>query len=139
MNDIATRYSQVRSEPGILKQIAAQLRQAATPAETIVWERLRRKNLHGLRFKRQHVLHGYIIDFYCHEKRLCIELDGAPHLEAIRKEKDGQRDGELRLRGYRVMRIMNEDALRDIDGFLKLILKTVNSSPKVDQRLSGDL
>jgi very-short-patch-repair endonuclease len=116
--------SQIRSESGYVKQIAAGLRRQATPAEELVWKQLRGKRLRGLRFRRQHVLHGYIVDFYCHEMRLCIELDGAPHLEPVQKTKDAERDFDLKFKGYRVLRMMNEDVIHNIPEFLREILRT---------------
>jgi very-short-patch-repair endonuclease len=78
--------------------------------------------LQGLRFKRQHVLHGYILDFYCHEKRLCIELDGAPHLEPDQKAKDQLRDETLRSKGCKILRLMNDEARLDLENFRQQVL-----------------
>jgi len=63
----------------IKKQFARQLRQDQTSAEEKVWELLRDKRLLGLKFRRQHVIEGFVVDFYCHEHRLAIEVDGGIH------------------------------------------------------------
>jgi very-short-patch-repair endonuclease len=109
--------------------MAVGLRQEATPAEDFVWGLLRANRLKGLKFRRQHVLHGYIVDFYCHEKRLVIELDGAPHLETEKKAKDSQRDSTLEFKGYKVLRFMNEDVFHDPHAFKAAILKIPFHTP----------
>jgi len=125
------RISKIRIESGFLKRLASGFRKEATPAEAAVWEQLKARRLNGLRFRRQHVLHGYVIDFYCHERRLCIELDGAPHLESGQAAKDKNRDADLILRGYRVLRMMNEDVLRDIPIFRERVQEAAFSPPCV--------
>ena len=120
------RTSQIASESGRNKAFAACLRREETPAEKKIWAVLRGRNLQGLRFRRQHVLLGFIVDFYCHEKRLIIELDGAPHLDEAQREKDRRRDSRLEFKGYKVLRIMNEEALRDIEAFREKILEAAN-------------
>ena len=123
--------SQIRSESGFLKQRAVQLRREATLAETLVWDQLKARRLGGLRFRRQHVLHGYIIDFYCHEGRLCIELDGAPHLDPGQKSKDEHRDADLVIRGYTVLRVMNEEALHDLNAFRERVREAAFNPQRV--------
>ena len=125
------RTSQIVSEDWRLKKVAIALRQEATPAEEAVWAQLRGKRLQGLKFRRQHVLHGYIVDFYCHEKRLCIELDGAPHLEPEQMTKDAARDSRLEFKGYTVLRIMNELVLKDIARFRETILEAATKPHRV--------
>jgi very-short-patch-repair endonuclease len=129
MDDLALEVAQIRSEAGRLKRAARRLRQEATPAEIMVWGLLRGRRLHGLRFRRQHVLHGYIVDFYCHERRLCIELDGAHHLDADKRLSDQERDADLKSRGYITLRIMNNAALKDLSQFRDLILAHIRPSP----------
>ena len=125
------RTSQIVSEDWRLKKVAIGLRQEATPAEELVWGMLRAKRLNGLKFRRQHVLHGSIVDFYCHEKRLVIELDGAPHLEAGQKAKDPQRDSALSFKGFTVLRFMNEDVFHDPYKFKVAILNVPTPPPPV--------
>jgi very-short-patch-repair endonuclease len=74
-----------------------------------------------LKFRRQHPLENYIVDFYCHEHLLAIELDGNSH--EGRAAQDTERTRQLNERGIRMLRISNDDVLRDLDGVLELILR----------------
>jgi very-short-patch-repair endonuclease len=87
-----------------------------TKAESILWDRLCKRRFDGLRFRRQHPIRRYIVDFYCHERRLVIEADGEVHEK--RKEYDRQRDDDLRARGYRILRFSNEVIENDIESVL---------------------
>jgi very-short-patch-repair endonuclease len=107
--------------------MARGMRKEPTPAEAIVWEALRRKALNGLKFRRQHAVEGYIVDFYCHEKMLCIELDGAPHLTPAGKERDDFRDSQLQAKGLTVLRFSNDEALRDFESFKQRIIATAEA------------
>ena len=93
--------------------LARQLRREATPAERHGWSLLRRRQILGLKFRRQHVLDGFILDFYCPVLRLVIELDGAGHRETTQSEYDVARDTWLSARGRRVLRLRNSDLTRD--------------------------
>ncbi len=84
-----------------------------TPAECALWERLRRNQLPGFHFRRQQVIDGFIVDFYCHAAGLVIEVDGGVH--AAQGEYDEQRDLVLSRRGLRVLRIGNDEVLRNVD------------------------
>lgn len=86
---------------------ARTLRIRATSAERIVWGWLRNRTLCGLKFRRQHPLGNYILDFFCWELKLCIELDGGVHNQDLVATRDARRDGELAKRGIRVVRIEN--------------------------------
>jgi len=102
---------------------ARELRKGQTPAEKILWNELRNRKLLNLKFYRQHVIrYGqgntiFIADFYCHEKKLVIELDGCIHL--TNKDYDTNRDGILKEYGYAVLRFKNEE----LDELLKVIDK----------------
>ncbi|MGH1395437.1 MAG: endonuclease domain-containing protein [Trichormus sp.] len=100
-------------------QCAKELRHQMTPAETILWEHLRGNRLHGLHFRRQQIIDGFIADFYCHAARLVIEVDGKIHEQQA--EYDAERDKVLLGRGLRLLRIKNEEVLQEIDRFLTLI------------------
>ncbi len=89
---------------------ARELRSSPTPAEARVWELLRLRRCEGARFRRQHVLAGFIVDFYCPSLRLVIELEGSVHDDPERRNYDDLRQRELEGRGYRVVRIRNERA-----------------------------
>jgi len=103
-----------------LKARAADLRREATHPERVLWQRLRRSQLAGLKFRRQHVIGPYIVDFSCPAKRLIVEVDGESHVR--RGPADAQRDAFLRSRGLIVIRVTNDDVLRDLDAVCELIL-----------------
>ena len=96
-----------------------ELRQEMTDAERVLWERLRGSQLSGLRFRRQQVIDGFIVDFYCHAAQLVIEVDG--HVHADQVDYDAARDDALAGRGLRVMRVTNDEVLRDLEGVLERI------------------
>lgn len=121
------RSAQINAEDARLKRVAAGMRKESTPAESRVWELLRGKRLMGLRFKRQHALCGYIVDFYCHESRLCIELDGAPHFTVAGRERDVRRDQILESKGFRVLHFENELVLKDLESFRLNILNAIQA------------
>ena len=81
------------------REVARQLRKQQTPPELILWQHLRAGRLPGLHFRRQQVIDGFIVDFYCHSAGLVIELDGAVHHRSDQKEYDQQRDEALQQHG----------------------------------------
>jgi len=84
-----------------LKTFRRQLRRQMTPAEAKMWTYLQRKQLNGKRFRRQHSIGPFVLDFYCPDERLAIELDGQPHLAAEAVKYDHERD--LFLAHYRTV------------------------------------
>src|SRR5256885_17234985 len=84
---------------------ARELRNNPTPAERHAWTLLRNRGILGLKFRRQHVLHGFILDFYCPRERIVIELEGDVHDAAeAQRDYDQARAGFLQAAGYRVIR-----------------------------------
>lgn len=100
------------------------LRRKMTNAEGILWEELRRHSFHGIKFRRQVNIGKYIADFLCWRHNLIIEVDGKIHEQ--QKEYDKERDEYLRGRGFRILRITNEEVLSDISSVLKKIEQTVS-------------
>jgi len=103
------------------------LRNNSTSAETSLWEYLKNKKLQGRKFRRQHSLGNYIVDFYCSEERLIIELDGDYHGEYYRIELDRKRDEELESMGYRILRFENRFVFQDPDYVISRIIGMLNS------------
>jgi len=103
----------------LLHQYAKDLRHHATPAEQILWKYLSGKQLMGLKFRRQHVIQPYIVDFYCREKKLVIEVDGGTHLE--QQEYDERREVYLKNKGFKIIRFINTDIKENISEVLKII------------------
>jgi very-short-patch-repair endonuclease len=96
------------------------LRKAMTVPERLLWGRLRGGRLAGLKFRRQHPIEPYIADFYCHEHRLVIEVDGQSHQGQA--AHDEQRERFLRQQGLRVVRFANDDILNDLEAVLLAVL-----------------
>src|SRR3990167_5968450 len=91
-----------------LKDRRRELRQRLTKEEKILWLELRDSKL-GYKFKRQHSIGGYILDFYCSECKLIVEIDGASHSNAEAREYDKVRDTYFRELGYKTVRFLNEE------------------------------
>jgi very-short-patch-repair endonuclease len=106
-------------------ELARQLRKVPTPAEKKLWAYLRRNNLNGVHFRRQHAMGKYIIDFVSAKKKLAIELDGSQHLE--QSDYDIQRTAYLESQGYKVIRFWNDQVMKDIEGVIHSIEATLNN------------
>lgn len=96
-------------------RIARRLRTNQTDAETVLWNRIRNRQVDGYKFVRQEPILGYICDFVCRERRLVIEVDGGQHNESA---ADAIRDRRLGEEGYRVLRFWNNDVLGNTEGVL---------------------
>ena len=97
------------------------LRKNSTKAETLLWSRLRSKQLGGIKFRRQQPIGNYIVDFVSFEKRIIVELDGGQH--ATEKKRDRIRDERLTEDRFTVLRFWNNDVLENIDAVLEIIRK----------------
>lgn len=91
-----------------LKELRAELRKNLTPAEAFLWSKLKGRQFYKKRFTRQHSIGNYIVDFYCAEHRLIIELDGEVHNNPIQMEKDSTRTVYLESLNYKVIRFENK-------------------------------
>ena len=96
-------------------QRAKELRRDMTPAEKILWQELRANKL-GVHFRRQQVISGFIVDFYCHKAALVIEVDGDIH--DLRQEEDARREKVLSEMGPRMVRFGNDEILKDLSAML---------------------
>lgn len=92
-----------------------------TPAETKLWYHLRGNCLGGFHFRRQQIIDGYIVDFYCHAVGLVVEVDGSGHLD--QEAYDRTRDAHLANMGLKVLRFFNSDVDQDLDSVLEVILQ----------------
>ena len=104
-----------------------QLRRRPTPAERLLWQHLRDNRLQGLHFRRQQVIAGFIVDFYCHPARLVVEVDGAVHRDQA--GSDEERDAIFAARGLRILRVTNGDVFRDVAGVLEWIARAADLTP----------
>jgi very-short-patch-repair endonuclease len=100
------------------------LRKNQTDAETLLWRRLRNRQLEGFKFRRQHSFDPYIVDFVCIEKRLIVELDGGQHALAV--EADEHRTKFLEQKGFRVVRFWNNEVLGNTEAVLERIFELLN-------------
>ena len=100
-------------------------RKNATSAEMLLWSILRNRGLEGVKFRRQHPFHGYILDFYCHEAKLSIELDGSGHLEQDQSIKDVERTKILQNNGIIEIRFWNSDVLARTEEVLNEIWEII--------------
>lgn len=98
-----------------LFEFARVLRQNQTEAENLLWQKIRNKQINNLKFRRQHPLNKYIADFYCHEKKLVIELDGSIHDGKEKKEDDFNRTYVLKEFDITVIRFRNEEVMNTIE------------------------
>ena len=112
---------------------AAFLRDNLTREEKILWEKLRRKQFHGLRFKCQHPIGNYIADFYCHSIKLVIEVDGQSHCRTEQKLHDSIRTEFLRNLGITILRYTNDEVQNDLKSVLFKISQYVDSKRLVNE------
>lgn len=111
----------------VLKNRRSTLRKNQTPQEVLLWARLRRSQL-GVKFKRQHSVGPYILDFYCPDKKLAVELDGSQHLD--NKSYDDERSDYLSVLGIKTIRFWNNEVNANINGVIEFIINELNlSSP----------
>jgi len=113
--------------PKHLLNRSRKLRKKQTPAENRLWSLLRNKQLGGYKFRRQHVLFSYIVDFYCHSGKLIVELDGPIHNSSSAKEYDKKREGWLVANGYRIIRFKNGEVFENEQKVLDKILEHLGS------------
>jgi very-short-patch-repair endonuclease len=106
---------------------ARRLRLNLTPAEQKLWQVLNKRQLNGMKFRCQHPVGPFIVDFYCPEHRLVIELDGSIHDQQT--EQDAARTAQLNQFGYRVIRFRNETVLTNLDQVLHQILEAITNIP----------
>src|SRR5215510_6030759 len=92
------------------QQRARELRREMTPAEKLLWQQVRAKKL-GVRFRRQQVIQGFIVDFYCHKAALVVEVDGDIH--DLQQEEDARREKVLIEMGLRIIRFKNDEILKN--------------------------
>jgi very-short-patch-repair endonuclease len=107
--------------PEPLKTYARDMRKNQTNAEALLWECLRDRRMNNQKFRRQHPIHHYILDFYCPELKLAVELDGGQHNDETNKRRDAARTDYLHSQGIRVLRFWNDEALVQTDEVLEQI------------------
>jgi very-short-patch-repair endonuclease len=97
------------------------LRDNMTDAKKLLWEKLKNNQLKGFKFRRQHPIHIYIVDFYCHKLKLVIEIDGGYHNSKDQKILDAERSEILKFQKLEVIRFTNEEVLGNIEFVMRKI------------------
>ncbi len=113
-----------------LIECAREMRKEPTHAESLLWNELRKEKLAGFKFRRQHIIQTFIVDFYCPAAKLVIEIDGAIHETQL--EYDQVREMDLRTMGYQILRFSNEKVINDmasVIGEIQQTLSPVQPSP----------
>lgn len=116
---------------------ARQLRSNMTSAEKELWKHIRKDQFGGFRFRRQHPVANYILDFYCHDSRLAIELDGPIQDSQDQKKYDQERDSVIHSLGIEVLRFKNEEVFRNLNNVLAKIRKHLLKSSPEGEDLGG--
>ena len=104
------------------RNFARSMRREPTEAEDRLWQELRGRRLDNIKFKRQVPVGRYVADFLCAEAKLIVEIDGSQHAEP---RHDQDRDAELKARGFRVLRLWNDDVLKELDAVCDTIIAYV--------------
>lgn len=107
---------------------ARSLRRRMTPPEARLWVALRRKAVGGLRFRRQHPVGPFVLDFYCEAMKFAVEVDGQTHSLGNARQRDAERDAWLALRGIRTLRLSASLVLEDLDTVIRTIISEAQRS-----------
>ena len=134
--EVVDKYNQISNLP-YLKTFRKELRNNLTPAEATLWKLLKGKQLEGRKFRRQHSVGNYILDFYCPSEQIAIELDGQGHFEASQAEYDRERDLFLNYFGIRVLRFENKVVWENPEGLLEEVKSYFGKQPLSPSDSSG--
>jgi very-short-patch-repair endonuclease len=107
---------------------ARKLRSSPTNAERILWGALRNRRFAGRKFRRQHPVDRYVVDFICIERKLIVEIDGATHSTAREVSRDAERTKVLESLGFNVIRVTNLDVYKNLEGVLEMIADNLKLS-----------
>jgi very-short-patch-repair endonuclease len=100
---------------------ARDLRGTSTPPEDLLWLAVRNGQIGGMKFRRQHPIGPYVADFYCHAAELVVEVDGMSH--DVKASQDGEKTKYIESHGLRVLRVMNDDVMHDLDAVAREIAR----------------
>ena len=110
-------------------QTARRLRRQLTDAEQVLWSALRDSRMQGIKFRRQHPFGPYVLDFFCVNAQLAVELDGGIHDQPEQKDYDAERTAFLEANGLRVLRFRNEEIADKLDDVMRAILEAASPTP----------
>ena len=123
-SEVESDYSKSPLDPNLLT-LTRQLRTEQMNAEALLWALLRNRQLLGFKFRRQHPIPPFVLDFYCREALLGVELDGGQHLEAEALVRDRERTAFLEARGIQVIRFWNNEVLQETESVLQRLWETL--------------
>ncbi len=115
-----------------IKPLARQMRHDPTPAEEFLWQRLRKHQVSGVKFRRQHAIDRFVVDFYCADAHLVVEVDGPIH--DYTPEEDAVRQELLESLGLRVIRFTNDEVLKESERVIKAIRQALKRSEENRQK-----
>lgn len=121
---------------GQINDFAKDLRQQATEAEQTLWQRLRNRQILNAKFRRQHPIPPYIVDFVYLDRQLIVEADGGQHAE--RQTQDEKRTAFLEAQGFRVLRFWNDEVLTETETVLEVIFCALNETPHPNPLPKGE-
>ena len=101
------------------------LRNNLPNAEVMIWSRLKGRQLLGYKFRRQYSVDRYVVDFYCPELKLAVEIDGDSHFQNSAVDSDRHRQAFIESFGIRFLRFTNEDVIKNLDGVIEAVRRTV--------------
>ena len=111
--------------PKYIIELAKEMRKNLTPSEKVLWHELQNKKLNGYKFRNQHPISRYILDFYCHKCLLAVEIDGG--IDKFKKDYDEYRDKYMESVGIKTLRFTNEDIFNNLNLVLKKIKENLES------------
>jgi very-short-patch-repair endonuclease len=120
------QFTSTLQQWGKLKPLARGMRGAPTITEDELWQRLRNRRISGVKFRRQHAIDGFVVDFVSIEHRLIIEVDGDIHRN--QQDYDTERQVILEAKGFRVIRFTNAEVLQSLESVIEVIAKAIAES-----------
>ncbi|MBN8591119.1 MAG: endonuclease domain-containing protein [Anaerolineae bacterium] len=120
-DDHPDQYTVKRERWGTLKARSREMRHQPTSAEEHLWKYLRGRRLNGAKFRRQHAIDQFIVDFVCIEQLLIVEVDGLVHEVPDQRDRDVNRQAHLEGMGYRILRFTNAEVLQSVRAVLEVI------------------
>jgi very-short-patch-repair endonuclease len=115
-----------------MEEVRRKLRNNPTREELLLWKKLRARQVEGHKFRRQYSIGRYVVDFFCVECNLAIELDGAPHFEPINQDYEAQRTAFLQGLGLEILRFENRIVRRNIEAVLATICEAIQRKTGAD-------
>jgi len=114
----ADKNKKMQNYAQYLKANSRSLRKKSTPQEILLWSRIKNRNFHNLKFRRQHVISKYIVDFICLEKKIIVELDGLQHKREKDMKYDANRNNYLKNLGFTILRFWNNEINENLEGVM---------------------